>query len=190
MKIKALAAICKKKKRIAFWDEDDRQFVSDFGAVYPLDGLPWMSRENLLTVFDVPEKDREKWLIAESLGDVMMVNLDDVDNTECDVKYADIHVTYCGYELIPLYTSKGIVYINAMHLNPLMDAAGQLTLHERKDDFGQVYIVAKVGLLLQAVIFPMDIIDPTFVNAITELGNKTREVLDIKEGVDIDEDDV
>lgn len=190
MKIKALAAICKKKKTIVFWDDDGRQFVSDFGAVYPLDGLPRMSKENLLTVFDVPEKNREKWLIAESLSDAMMINLDDADNTEREIEYAEAHIIYGGYELIPLYTSAGVVYINAMHLNPLMDVAGQLTMHERKTKSGQVYIVAKVGLLLQAVLFPMDIITDHFTDTLTKLRVATQYAYDKKEGVDTDEDNI
>lgn len=65
MKIKSIAAICKKKKNIAIFERysDDgdtlTQYIGDGSAVYPVVGLPQLDKESLLTIFDVPEKDRE-----------------------------------------------------------------------------------------------------------------------------------
>ena len=133
-----------------------------------------MSHENLLTVFDVAEKDREKWMISSGCAALPLVDLEDFHETEKEVIESNIKVIYGNYELIPLYTSEGVVYINSVYLNPLNDVIGQLTLHERKDTFNKIYIVAKCGLLLQAIIFPMDIINDVFVNALELLGDKTR----------------
>ena len=64
MKIKSIAAICKKNKNIAIFERysDDgdilTQYISDGSAVYPVVGLPQLDKESLLTIFDVPEKDR------------------------------------------------------------------------------------------------------------------------------------
>lgn len=64
MKIKSIAAICKKNKNIAIFERysDDgdilTQYIGDGSAVYPVIGLPPLDAESLLTIFDVPEKDR------------------------------------------------------------------------------------------------------------------------------------
>ena len=61
MKIKSIAAICKKNKNIAIFERysDDgdtlTQYIGDGSAVYPVVGLPQLDKESLLTIFDVPE---------------------------------------------------------------------------------------------------------------------------------------
>lgn len=66
MKIKSIAAICKKNKNIAIFERysDDgdilTQYIGDGSAVYPVVGLPQLDKESLLTIFDVPEKDRRE----------------------------------------------------------------------------------------------------------------------------------
>lgn len=59
MKIKSIAAICKKNKNIAIFERysDDgdilTQYIGDGSAVYPVVGLPQLDKESLLTIFDV-----------------------------------------------------------------------------------------------------------------------------------------
>ena len=71
MKIKSIAAICKKNKNIAIFERysDDgdilTQYIGDGSAVYPVVGLPQLDKESLLTIFDVPEKDRDNRLPRE-----------------------------------------------------------------------------------------------------------------------------
>ncbi|MCB7050361.1 hypothetical protein LIZ34_08295 [Intestinimonas butyriciproducens] len=69
MKIKSIAAICKKNKNIAIFERysDDgdilTQYIGDGSAVYPVIGLPPLDAESLLTIFDVPEKDRDNYFV-------------------------------------------------------------------------------------------------------------------------------
>lgn len=69
MKIKSIAAICKKNKNIAIFERysDDgdilTQYIGDGSAVYPVVGLPQLDKESLLTIFDVPEKDRDNYFV-------------------------------------------------------------------------------------------------------------------------------
>lgn len=64
MKIKSIAAICKKNKNIAIFERysDDgdilTQYIGDGSAVYPVVGLPQLDKESLLTIFDVPVRAR------------------------------------------------------------------------------------------------------------------------------------
>ena len=39
------------------------QYIGDGNAVYPISGLPELDEESILTIFDVPEKQREDWLV-------------------------------------------------------------------------------------------------------------------------------
>lgn len=68
MKIKNIAAICKKNKYAVIYERYGEsggviQYVGDGAAAYPVTGLPKLDKESLLTIFDVPEKQREDWFV-------------------------------------------------------------------------------------------------------------------------------
>lgn len=68
MKIKSIAAICKKNKRVVLFNRYSEsgtlsQYIGDGSAVYPISGLPEPDEESVLTIFDVPEKQREDWFV-------------------------------------------------------------------------------------------------------------------------------
>ena len=84
MKIKSIAAICKKNKNIAIFERysDDgdilTQYIGDGSAVYPVIGLPPLDAESLLTIFDVPEKDRDNYFV-KTLGVPAGISFEDTD---------------------------------------------------------------------------------------------------------------
>lgn len=68
MKIKNIAAICKKNKYAVIYERYGEsggviQYIGDGAAAYPVTGLPALDKESLLTIFDVPEKQREDWFV-------------------------------------------------------------------------------------------------------------------------------
>ena len=68
MKIKNIAAICKKNKYAVIYERYTEgggvvQYIGDGAAAYPVTGLPELDKESLLTIFDVPEKQREDWFV-------------------------------------------------------------------------------------------------------------------------------
>lgn len=93
MKIKSIAAICKKNKNIAIFERysDDgdilTQYIGDGSAVYPVIGLPPLDAESLLTIFDVPEKDRDNYFV-KTLGIPAGISFEDTDATERQVERA------------------------------------------------------------------------------------------------------
>ena len=184
MKIKALAAICKKNKNVAVYNYADGdgeliQYVSDYGAIYPLYGLPWMEKENILTIFDVPEKDREKWLVMCDSPLPEGINFGDHDDDdEIEIETGAISINYYDRELLPIRTTKGIVYIDTVYFKPIKDAMGHVTLHQREDKEGNIYIVAKVGMLLQAIIFPYCNISEELVCALDTLHKETKKMIE------------
>lgn len=101
MKIKSIAAICKKNKNIAIFERysDDgdilTQYIGDGSAVYPVVGLPQLDKESLLTIFDVPEKDRDNYFV-KTLGVPAGISFEDTDETERHVEREGISIIYGG----------------------------------------------------------------------------------------------
>lgn len=163
MKIKSIAAICKKNKNIAIFERysDDgdilTQYIGDGSAVYPVIGLPPLDAESLLTIFDVPEKDRDNYFV-KTLGIPAGISFEDTDATERQVEREGISIIYSGRTLKPIHTTRGLVFIESRYLAPVADVLDVLELYERRTTDGAPYIVAKAGFLLQAVIMPYDVI--------------------------------
>ena len=157
MKIKSIAAICKKNKNIAIFERysDDgdilTQYIGDGSAVYPVVGLPQLDKESLLTIFDVPEKDRDNYFV-KTLGVPVGISFEDTDETERHVEREGISIIYSGRTLKPIRTTRGLVFIESRYLSPVADVLDVLELYERRTAEGAPYIVAKAGFLLQAAL--------------------------------------
>jgi len=59
MKIKSISAICKANKSVILYEGESCQWISDGAAIFPLFGLPKMTKEHIFTMFDVPEDKRD-----------------------------------------------------------------------------------------------------------------------------------
>ena len=123
MKIKSIAAICKKNKNIAIFERysDDgdilTQYIGDGSAVYPVIGLPPLDAESLLTIFDVPEKDRDNYFV-KTLGVPAGISFEDTDATERQVEREGISIIYSGRTLKPIRTTRGLVFIESRPYDP------------------------------------------------------------------------
>ena len=162
MKIKNIAAICKKNKYAVIYERYGEsggviQYIGDGAAAYPVTGLPALDKESLLTIFDVPEKQREDWFVQVA-GIPSEISFEDMDANEKPVEREAISIAYSGKTLKPLQTRRGLVFIESRYLSPVSDILDVLELYERITPGGTPYIVAKAGFLLQAVIMPYDVI--------------------------------
>ena len=186
MKIKSIAAICKKNKNIAIFERysDDgdilTQYIGDGSAVYPVVGLPQLDKESLLTIFDVPEKDRDNYFV-KTLGVPAGISFEDTDETERHVEREGISIIYSGRTLKPTRTTRGLVFIESRYLSPVSDVLEVLELYERITTGGTPYIVAKAGLLLQAVIMPFDVINQQFVESLQRLTEQCAVSLSLRQ---------
>lgn len=186
MKIKNIAAICKKTKQIVLFNKrnDDgdtiAQYMSDGCAVYPISGLPELDEESILTIFDVPEKDREKWFVKYAAMP-REINFEDIDAHEKPVIEGNLSIVFAGTTLKPLQTRRGLVFIESRYLSPVSDVMDVLELYERFTPSGTPYIVAKAGFLLQAVIMPYDAINAQFVAQLRSLAEQCAVSLDLRE---------
>lgn len=184
MKIKNIAAICKKNKYAVIYERYTEggvvQYIGDGAATYPVTGLPALDKESLLTIFDVPEKQREDWFVQVA-GIPSEISFEDMDANEKPVEREAISIAYSGRTLKPLQTRRGLVFIESRYLSPVSDILDVLELYERITPGGTPYIVAKAGFLLQAVIMPCDVISAQFVQRLQELTRQCAVSLDLRE---------
>ena len=185
LKIKNIAAICKKNKYAVIYERNTEsggvvQYIGDGAAAYPVTGLPALDKESLLTIFDVPEKQREDWFVQVA-GIPSEISFDDMDATEKPVEREAISIAYSGKTLKPLQTRRGLVFIESRYLSPVSDILDVLELYERITPGGTPYIVAKAGFLLQAVIMPYDVISQQFVDNLKRLTEQCALSLDLRE---------
>lgn len=112
MKIKSIAAICKKNKQVVLFNRYSdsgtlSQYIGDGNAVYPISCLPELDEESILTIFDVPEKQREDWLVR--YRDIPEgISFEDTDATEKIIEQGNLSIVYSGKTLKPLqYAAAG-----------------------------------------------------------------------------------
>lgn len=175
MKIKQIEKILKAQKRIYICEARGAQWLSDGGAFYPVYNLPVLTEENIFPLFDIPEDKRDKfYLKTPSLP--TFLNFEDSDENEQMIDRGDFSILVNGRILEPLKTSRGIVFIKSRYLMPI-DADEGFALYERISEYGRPYIVAKRGFILQAVIYPENIIDDKFVESLETLLRLSRDAL-------------
>lgn len=184
MKIKSIAAICKKGKQVVLFNRHEsggtlQQYIGDGMTAYPVSGLPELDEESILTIFDVPEKQREDWLVRV-MAAPEGINFEDTDVNEKMIERDNLSIVYSGKTLKPLQTRRGLVFIESRYLSPVSDVLDVLELYERFTPQGTPYIVAKAGFLLQAVIMPYDVITAGFVERLQRLASDCAFALDLR----------
>ena len=157
MIIKNLAARCRKRKRIDIFSDKARdiQWIGDGSAYYPMYGIPWVDKEQVLFLFDVPEKNRTETIVIEK-GNIQKAL--DVSDGAADNEAVAINLPmfFGGKMIYPAITSQGIAFYDADAFNPIKDTE-DAKLYERYTDKGELYFVAKAGMMVEAVILPLNI---------------------------------
>lgn len=181
MKLKKVGAICNAGGFYYLMDQKDAageivgQWLGDGKSAYPLVGLPVMDLENICAMFDITEKKREK-LIMRRADVPSAMNWGDTAPLERELGEPKLCVRYDGRDLLPLETTAGITFIQEKYLLPL-DGLEYMRLYERRNTAGGLYIVAKIGMILQAIIMPMDLPDKNFMDLLNNLTNQCRNAM-------------
>lgn len=181
MKLKKVGAICNAEGRYYLYDVRDkdgetvRQWLGDGSTAYPLAGLPYMEMGNVCAMYDLTEKKQDKCFMRHDEAPKGM-NWEDADFGERQLEEPKLCVRYEGRDMLPLRTSEGITFIQGKYLAPL-DNLEYMQLFERRTEGGGVYIVAKIGLLVQAVIMPTNIVNDDFMDRLDDLADQCRVVL-------------
>lgn len=172
MKIKSIAAICKKMKQVMILNHCDSngtvtQYIGDGVALYPVYDLPLLDEESVLSIFDVPEKQRESWntRCVEPDG----FHLEDTDTSEYFIEEMGVSVVLNGTTLKPFRAKDGVLFVNSKYLAPFSDVRDIVQFFERRLDNGQPYVVAKAGFMIQAVIMPFQVQETSLVQKLHKL---------------------
>lgn len=157
MKINALLSMAKKRKNCSiFYDPySERKWMQLGGNLYPLDGMPYLDKETLLIMMDVPEDKRDEyWIECQNLPERLKPLV--VDNAEGDkpARRAYMTITPFAEELYPVYTDEEkseLILTPVISYKPIADEAEEYTLFSRVAN-GETWILAKKGFELIAVI--------------------------------------
>lgn len=132
---------------------DNAQWIGDGGAVFPLFNFPELDEESTFSIFDISEKQQEKFYFNHTvLPDGF--NFSDTDPCENQLENKDFTINTDGFALRPLETQKGLVCIDAKYLAPFSDVLDMVELYERTASNGDIYIAVKAGLMLVGIIMP------------------------------------
>ena len=175
MIFKNLTALCRAHKRIVlFGDPEELQWVGDGSSLYPLHGMPGMEAEELPTVFDVPEKDRGKYLVKTEDRLPGIFCYKDLDpRGETQLRPEPWMLKRYDTILCPVQTSRGLRFYDPEYLKPLKDLQNTLEIYERRTTEGQMYFAVKSGMLLQAILLPL----------VPEYGKLLDELLELCSGL-------
>ena len=182
MKIKKAFDICKKAKTIILYRNrlGDVQMLSDGVAIYPLDSLPELDEEFICQLYDINDKQREK--IRFTIDEPLPFDYEfaDTDPAETVTQIMDFSIKMdgCGV-LLPIVTESGLKFINNIYLTPFSDTdSGDIHYFLRQTPDGREYFAVKVGLLLYAIITPVNIINPPFVDKLYQLYHYSKLALE------------
>ena len=157
MKLNKIKRICKDEKTVFIMEQKDSaggiyQWIGDGKALFTAEGLPAVCPQELLTVFDVPEREWDKWTtkIIEVRDEVVFA---DSFPGEERARELDARIAFQGFELQPILGENGeVFYIQTKYLEPLSGKENLEIFIRRAGD--AVYLAVKVGLYLYGIVTP------------------------------------
>lgn len=172
MKIRKLAALCKAAKTIYLINDNISgvQWCGCGEALYPLRGLPRMDESQIMRLFDIPSADSDKYQVYRDVYTACPIDTRDIPRGEENIlPPPDICITYAGQEFMPLSASGKVIWINPKYIDPV-SKSGDIELYERVDGRELSYIAVKVGMMLEAIIYPLSVGDK-LPGRLKQLGN-------------------
>ena len=172
MKIKAVASVFAKNKRLRLInDADGGQWVTNEVAIYKLQGLPKMTPENILRMFDVPVDKHHTWICHETDADDNTIPLScdyrgDVETTQYPLKVEWLE----GKIFWNFVDGLGVLAIKEEYLKPLFGKIDEVTFWKRTNPNGWANLLVRDGLEVIAVIAPFKLHeDEDFVTTIAQV---------------------
>lgn len=185
MKIKQIESILKQEKTIIVAETECFQWLGNGSALYPVHGLPKLTKENIFTLFDIAEDKQEKFYFDERPLPAHL-NFDDSDSSEQMIERGSMAFIAEGRVLEPLKTSQGIAFINSRYLKPFSNEANGYELYERTDTNGRIYIAVKSGFILLGIIIPYDLVSNEFIQMLESVLELSRIALYNKRQLRVD----
>lgn len=154
MKLKTIASIFNRNKRLVIYTANNgEQWISNGAAIYSLRGMPHMTPEIILRIFDIPPDKHKGWLCSEEELPTV-IDFSDCTNAESEVEPGKINVEWFGesYYLFP--EGRRIYTVKESYIKPLLDEPDYLSYHKRQTPGGGFVLAVKIGMELKAIICP------------------------------------
>lgn len=179
MKINRIGNIVKKSGVIYLVNKAGCQWTGDGRALYLLENLPVFEDKNVLSLFDIAEKDRDRYYI-KSDEDNYGIDFSDTDEDEKILERLDTNIIHKGAVILPLRSRNGIIFINGKYLNPF-DEKEDFELYERRMASGTRYVAVKAGFMLKGLILPMMLHEDEMIKELEEIHRQAKRNSDLLE---------
>jgi hypothetical protein len=178
MIMKKVYSLCKNAGMFNLIDDvkGGLQWLGNAEAYYPLEGCPIFDEDSFCATFDIPEKKREKWIVARHDGFGILGGA-----TPYDVEYEEElrpieNVGMPGVGgLMALTNTERIWFIPLDCIEATGTSIAELTFWARRDNRGMTYIAVMRGIVTAALIWTRDVLSERYVRdirAYTELCTK------------------
>ena len=155
MKLKTIAALFKRNKRLTIYTtENGEQWVCNGVAMYSMRGMPGMTPEAILRIFDIPPDKHSDWICNE--GEMpTVINCADNVRGEINIEPMKINIEWLGNTYWLFSDGMRIYSFNEDYIKPLLDESEYLTFYKRETRNGGFMLACKIGIELKAIIAPV-----------------------------------
>ena len=193
MKNSAIAALCKKRASLYIAPESEGegviQYIGCGAAAYAIDGMPRLTKDSVIALFDIPEEKRLGFNLVEfDIHKFILTGAEEFPVTENEVRIVYMGEEYAVYH-IDLHSSSGSICVNTKYLKPL-SAEPLNEFFARDDGRGHWQIVVKRGIEIRAIIcITKNLLDEHVLDAITSIGYGLKKAAELEGKTDYTEED-
>ncbi|MDR1328953.1 MAG: hypothetical protein LBK23_05065 [Oscillospiraceae bacterium] len=181
MKIQKIASICKSNNTIVIYTgENGEQWISNGYACYRLGGLPKITGEEALVMFDISAENRGKWTARDLLLPTELYNFYDVDDEEYEIFMLPLRLVFNADILCFFVDGDKLHAVNKALLAPFMPYGEYLRFYKRaaRNPDSDFSLIVKNGLLVEGLILPYACWGKeSFANAFNSLAVRGLEML-------------
>lgn len=183
MKLKSIAANFKHNKRLVIWNRTNgEQWITNGHAAYLMDGMPPLTPEFMLKIFDIPENKQGEWHceIAEMPSSIVALLDGDITRATSIIEakpFLTSIIDANGTTNLLFHGGCGILAVNEQYVKPLYDNSDYLVYFKStliNTDGESVrkgtYLLCRVGFDIKAIIAP-SILGDTTIGEINEISN-------------------
>ena len=158
MKLKKIAAICKAEGTAILWDVTDsegvvHQWICAGGSSYPVEGLPYLTQEQMTRVLDLSEKQIEKMKIEHTPAPKSF-DFSDTADGEIEAKEWPFSVVYGGTVYLPVSCEERTLFLDFARLTPIVAEYKDISVWLRESPNGLSYYAIKAGMLCVGIVAP------------------------------------
>lgn len=161
MKIKKIAQICKRAGRATLLNYTEkggnvRQWITEGRALWPVEGLPRLKKENLPALLELSEKQKNERALLEREAPPSICFLDSAEGEVAAVQQ-NFSVRHEGTEFLPLCVpGVGVRWIDRELLLPSLQEYPSVELTLRAPAGCRELVAVKAGFMLVALIAPAE----------------------------------